>query len=225
MFRKPLLCLVTARRRVCDGCDEAMARRCLVDQAKQAIDAGIDLIQIREPDLEGAALFDIVSEVVSLARSSSARVIVNDRLDVAIAAGAAGVHLPGRSMPPAAARRLAPPGFLIGRSVHREDDESVTSDAVDYLIAGTVFPTASKPDAARLIGEDGLSAIVRAARCPVLAIGGLTLDAIPRVARGGAFGIAAIGLFMGDRGPCRAVPLRDTVAAVRAAFDTPQAGP
>src|SRR6476661_945799 len=100
MFRKPIVCLVTARRRLCDGCDDLRARRCLVDQAKEAIDAGVDLVQIREPDLEGAALVEVVRDIVGLARSSGTRAIVNDRLDVAIAAGAEGVHLRADSISP-----------------------------------------------------------------------------------------------------------------------------
>ena len=232
MFRKPIVCVVTARRRLCPGCDDARARRCLVQQAQAAIDSGVDLLQVRERDLEAAALTAIVEEIVILARSSSTRVVVNDRLDVALAAGAAGVHLRGDSMPPRAARRLAPAGFLIGRSVHGVEEAAAAADA-DYLLAGTVFPTPSKPDAA-LIGESGLAAIARSVRCPVLAIGGVTLDLASRVAAAGASGVAAIGLFIdggagsADQGggrACRAASLRQTVESLRARFDSAGAAP
>ena len=133
-------------------------------------------------------------------------------------------------MPAEAVRRIAPPGFLIGRSVHRSD-EAVAAGPVDYLIAGTVFPTSSKsgeragppgPTADRLLGLTGLGQIVRSARVPVLAIGGLTVERAVAVRAAGAAGLAAIGLFI-DRareGPCRAMPLGEVVEALRRKFDS-----
>jgi len=93
-------CLVTDRRRLCPDADSfAAARACLVEQARRAAAAGVDLIQIRERDLESAALAALVAEVVAVTRESSTRVVVNDRIDVALAAGADGVHLRGDSVP------------------------------------------------------------------------------------------------------------------------------
>ena len=215
----PLVCLVTDRRRLCDGCDLERASRCLMLQIREAVAAGIDLIQIRERDLEAAALTALVAEAVGIARGTRTRVVVNDRLDVAIAAGAAGVHLRADSIPSAAARQLAPGGFLIGRSVH-DTHEAAADSAADYLIAGTAFPTASKTDADRWLGEAGLAAIVRAAPVPVLAIGGVTIERLPSVAAAGAAGFAEIGLFVGAAGACRAISLGSLVAAARLRFDT-----
>jgi thiamine-phosphate diphosphorylase len=149
-------------------------------------------------------------------------VIVNDRLDVALACGAAGVHLPADAIPPAAARAIAPPGFVIGRSVHGADEAAAVARDVDYLIAGTTWPTASKPGDQPLLGVAGLRRVVAAAKVPVVAIGGVTIDRIAEVKMTGAAGIAAIGLFMGAADPdgCRAAALRGTVDAARAAFDT-----
>ena len=104
--------------------------------------------------------------MVALARGSQTRIIVNDRLDVAIAAGAAGVHLRSDSVPPANARALAPAGFLIGRSVHNAVDARRFGGDVDYLVAGTVWATPSKPAGHMLLGVDGLAAVVRAASSP-----------------------------------------------------------
>src|SRR5262249_5819837 len=134
------LCLVTDRSRLASltGSDD------LLELARRAIDAGVDLIQIRERALEAAALTTLASAVLELASGSATRVVINDRLDVAIACGADGVHLRGDSMPIAGARRLAARPFLIGRSVHSVDDARAASGA-DYVIAGTVFPSASKP--------------------------------------------------------------------------------
>src|SRR5262249_21752271 len=100
-------------------------------------------------------------------------------------------------------------------------EEAASITGVDYLIAGTMWPTMSKPDTDRLLGVDGFSSVVRAATVPVLAIGGVTLDRVRDVALAGGAGIAAIGLFMNARDqPCRAAPLDAVVRDLRARFDT-----
>jgi thiamine-phosphate pyrophosphorylase len=189
---------------------------------RHAVDAGIDLVQVRERDLTTADLADLVSDLVRLRRGTRTRIVVNDRVDVAVACGADGAHLRGDSMSADVVRRVAPPGFLVGRSVHSVN-EARTAGPVDYLIAGTIFETASKT-AAALLGVEGLTSVVDAVRVPVLAIGGVSIDRVPAVATTGAAGVAAIGLFIGSdaesEGPCRAVPLRTRVDAIRARFDT-----
>jgi thiamine-phosphate pyrophosphorylase len=219
--RRPIVCLVTDRPRLCVGCDDSASRRCLRAQVQAAVAAGIDLVQLRDREMAAARLADLVSEAVGVARGSATRILVNDRLDVAIACGADGVHLRADSVPAASVRPLVPRGFLIGRSVHAPDEAVRVAAGVDYLIAGAVFPTASKPGAMRRLGDEGLAAVVRAVGVPVLAIGGLTVEHLPRVAAAGAAGIAAIGLFLGDDAatPCRSVPLDARVRAARAAFD------
>src|SRR5213079_48399 len=113
-----------------------------------------------------AELADVVREDVAVTRGSSTRVIVNDRLDVAIACGADGVHLRGDSL---------------------AVEEALAAAGADYLIAGTVFPSASKPRAA-LLGCDGLAAIARSVDVPVLAIGGITESRVDAVVQAGAAG-------------------------------------
>jgi thiamine-phosphate pyrophosphorylase len=220
---------VTDRRRLSVGAaDPGRARQCLLEQAQHAVDAGIDILQIREPDLEASELARLVTWMVALARGSRSRIVVNDRLDVALACGAGGVHLRVDSMPPPAARSIAPRGFVIGRSVHTLEEAAAVASDVDYLIAGTVWPSESKPCGAAgppLLGLSGLSAIAAAVEVPVLAIGGVTVDRIPGVVSCGAAGVAAIGLFMGSPGDaggsgCRARALHGTVQAARARFDT-----
>lgn len=200
-----MLCLVTDRRRAD-----------VVEQARRAVAAGIDLFQIRERDLDAAALASLVDAVLRIASGSRTRVIVNDRADVAIACGADGVHLRGDSISVSDARRLGP-SLLIGRSVHSVADARAAAGA-DYLIAGTVFPTASKPDAAAWLGIDGLRAIVAASPSPVLAIGGVTVDRFREIASSGARGAAAIALFSHGS-------LADVAAAARAVFDSVKARP
>jgi thiamine-phosphate pyrophosphorylase len=189
---------VTDRRRLCpDAATFAAARSCLVEQARRAAAAGIELIQIRERDLDAADLAALVREVVAITRESRTRVVVNDRLDVALACRADGVHLRGDSYPVKDARRLMPPPLLVGRSVHTVEEVALAAGA-DYVIAGTVFPSVSKPAArpAQLLGLEGLRNIVKASAMPVLAIGGITPDRIEAVLAAGAAGVAGIGLFI-----------------------------
>jgi len=144
--------------------------------------------------LSAADLYVLAVSVTKLAAGSATRVVVNDRFDVALASGAHGVHLRGDSLGTPAVRASAPGGFLIGRSVH---DAAAAKAAVgaDYLIAGTVWPTASKPAAHPTIGLEGLSEIVQATSVPVLAIGGVTLERAHLLLKQGAAGLAAISLF------------------------------
>ena len=177
----------------------------------EAADAGVDLIQIRERDLEASALAAMVTRIVQITRGCRTRVVVNDRIDIALACEADGVHLRGDSIPPARARAIVPPGFLIGRSVHETAEALAAAPHVDYLIAGTVFPTTSKPGRTDFLGLRGLAAIAAAVPVPVLGIGGVTAERVVEISAAGAAGIAAVALFTGaDR------PIRDVVRAIRA---------
>lgn len=196
---------------------------CLLEQIGYAVAAGIDVVQIREDDLDGGRLASVVRDAVALAKGSRTKILVNDRVDVALAAGAAGVHLKSRSMPAAIVRRVAPEGFLIGASIHSRAEAEELSGAVDYLIAGTVWPTASKPPAHPCLGLDAFARLAAAMTVPTLAIGGVSAARVADVAGAGGAGVAGIGLFMGpdaarDRA-CRAVPLERVVEDLRASFD------
>ncbi len=222
-----MLCLVTDRRRLLPGAASLeSARRCVLEQAQYAVDARIDLIHLRERDLSSADLAALAADLLRLTRRTATRVVINDRLDVALACGADGVHLRADSFTVTAARRLAPSSFLVGRSVHSVS-EAPTADGADYIVAGTVFPTASKGGAGACIGVEGLRAIVRAVAAPVLAIGGISIERAGEVAAAGAAGIAGIGLFMAPEtvapSSCRAVPLADRADAVRYQFDSRRA--
>ena len=224
--RPLILHLVTDRRRLSPSAGEEEARACLLRQIAWAVAAGVDAVQVRERELEAAQLASLVTAAVALTRGTATRVIVNDRLDVAVACGADGVHLGGHSVPVGAARAIAPAGFLIGRSVHSLDEWRVHAAGADYLIAGTVWPTESKPGQRTFLGPAGLAEIAAAAGVPVLAVGGVTVERTAAVAASGAAGVAAVGLFMGAAGSgadarCLAVPLEELAAGARTAFDTP----
>jgi thiamine-phosphate pyrophosphorylase len=168
----------------------------LVSGVAAAARGGVDLVQIRERRLEAGALTALVERAVAAVRGSRTRILVNDRLDVALAAGAHGLHLPAHGIAAPRARAIAPPGFLIGRSVHdvREAQRVAAEGGLDYLFFGTVFASASKPDTPP-VGSDALAAAAAAVPVPVLAIGGVTLERAGELARAGAAGAAAIGMF------------------------------
>jgi thiamine-phosphate diphosphorylase len=214
---RPVICLITPPR-----APGAAARRALVDRIGAAARAGVHLVQIRQPDLDGGALARLVEESRAAVGGTRARVLVNDRLDVALAAGADGVHLRGDSMPAARVRAVAPAGFLIGRSVHSANEaRAVAQDgSLDYVIFGTVFATASKPGAT-VAGPEGLAAACEDVPIPVLAVGGITPERLGAVAAAGADGFAAIGLFA--TGALEDLP--EVIRRAVRAFDTPAAVP
>lgn len=216
---RPVVCLVTDRTRIphAGGTD---GRPELVEFVRGAARAGVDLIQIRERDLTARDLYGLVCACVKATARTGAYLLVNDRIDVALAAGAAGVHLRSDSPDGSRVRRIAPAGFLVGRSVHGPDEAVavVKNGKVDYLIAGTVFPTPSKPGTHEYLGLEGLRGVVRRVNVPVLAIGGVTSSTIVAVAATGAAGFAAIGLFA-DAG-ADGEELVQLVRKTRREFDT-----
>jgi thiamine-phosphate diphosphorylase len=192
-----ILCLVTDRRRLglAVGARPEDWVEVLREQVSAAAWAGVDLIQVREPDLEAGELVDLVRSLIGLTVGTPSKVLVNDRVDVALAARASGVHLKERSMLPADVRRITPSGFLIGCSVHTPAAVAARK-AADFLVAGTVRPTASK-SAVEYLDQDGLQRIVEvAAGQPVIGIGGLDIPSIPILAASCAAGMAAVGAFI-----------------------------
>ena len=170
----------------------------LVERLVRAARSGVSAIQIRERDLSGRDLTALVRRVIAAVQSTPAIVLVNDRPDVAIAAGAAGVHLRADSMPGTRLRAMTPPGFVIGRSVHDpgDVDAAVAEHAYDYLLFGTVFTSAGKPAGHRTAGLDGLRAACQRSPVPVIAIGGIDASRLPLIEASGAAGFAAVGMFM-----------------------------
>ena len=150
---------------------------------------------------------------VGIARGTQSLILVNERFDVALAAGAAGVHLRSSSVPAPVVRPHLPPGFLVGRSVHGAGEAARVAVArgVDYLTLGTVYASASKPGLSPC-GVEALAATARAVCLPVLAIGGVTVDNMSEVLDAGAAGAAAIGLFA-EPGPAGSF---DSIGAIAA---------
>jgi thiamine-phosphate diphosphorylase len=209
--------MITDRRRLAGDQQDALVLR-----VSAAARAGVHLIQIRERDLDARPLTELVERCVAAVSGTRARVLVNDRLDVALAAGAHGVHLRGDSLSAARARSIAPPAFLIGRSVHSRD-EAVRADegeGLDYLIFGTVFSTSSKSGATPA-GVSGVADVAAATRLPVIAVGGMNAATVRALGDTGAAGFAAIGLFA-DGSPDQ---LEMSIHQASLAFDTPRDDP
>jgi thiamine-phosphate pyrophosphorylase len=209
--------MITDRRRLGSDGEDRLAGR-----VGTAARAGVHLVQIRERELDGGPYLRLVARCVDAVRGTRARILVNDRVDVALAAGAHGVHLRADSVAASRVRGVVPPGFLIGRSVHSvaEALRAAADGGADYLMFGTVFPTASKPGQAAA-GTTALAELVGATSLPVLAVGGVTVATAPEVARTGAAGVAAIALFAHGSDD----DLHAAVAAVVTAFDTPAGVP
>lgn len=177
-----------------------------------AVAAGADWVQIREKDLLARELLTLAREAVgaaSEARTDEVRVVINDRLDVALAAGAAGVHLGGESLPPRDVvgwRRSgnAPADFLVGVSCHNLEQACAAEDAgANYVFFGPVFETPSKAPFGSPQGISKLAEVCRAVQIPVVAIGGINADNGAECLRAGAAGIAAIRMFQESHDPAK----------------------
>lgn len=180
----------------------------------RAIEAGVDLIQIRVRDVETRALLSLVRSAVKMAAGTVSRVVVNDRLDVALAAGASGVHLGQHSMPARRAREITPGAMLIGVSCHSLDEAREAEAAgADYILLGPVFETPSKIAFGPPLGLASFRNISSQIRTPALALGGITAERARRCIEAGAAGIAAIRMF--EEAPSMA----ELVEHLRAEFD------
>lgn len=216
-----ILCLVTDRGRLGAAIGARPDRwlDALREQVHAAAAAGVNLVQVREPDLEAGVLTRLVRSLMDIVEGTETKVLVNDRVDVALAANASGVHLKERSVLPSEVRRIAPFGFVIGCSVHGTVAVAARR-AADFLIAGTVRPTVSKPTVDYL-DEAGLRRIVEAAgEQPVLGIGGLDIPSIPLLAATCAAGMAAVGAFIPTAGEDVTEFVQKRVAELRFALES-----
>ena len=192
--------------------DERLATpRAVEDVVREALLAGAPAVQLRAKPLTPAELFPLAVRLRAMTRDHGALLFINDRLDIALAAGADGVHLGPDDLPVPAARRAVAaagpagprPRFLIGFST--DDPEAAReaeADGADYIGCGAVYGTTSKPDVGdKRIGVDRLREVVRAVRIPVVGIGGITPRNAPAVAATGAAGAAVIGAVMAAEDP------------------------
>jgi thiamine-phosphate pyrophosphorylase len=205
-----LLCYITDRRQLTSVSLAAVVR--------ESVRAGVDIVQIREKDLTTRELMALVEEALRFNVGASgvgpgpnavrpylvgreygmegASVVVNDRVDVALAAGADGAHLAAHSMPVQVVRRFVPRAFVIGVSCHSlEEAIAAESGGADYLVLGPVFETPSKLGYGPPLGLEKLCNVTSRIRIPVLALGGITVDRVRLCLEAGASGIAGIRIF------------------------------
>ena len=178
----------------------------------RALQGGLSAVILRRPHASAREVYDMTRHLRPATRRFDTLLIVNDRVDVALAADADGVHLGARGMPPAAARRILAPGMLLGCSTH-DFDAAVEreQEGADYVLLGSIFPTASHAGVAG-IGTDHLREAVLRTRIPVVAIGGIDASNVSQVARAKAAGAAAISAYSGAPDPAA------VARAFRAAF-------
>lgn len=169
---------------------------------RAALDAGLPAVQLREKDLPGRPLLALAEALRAATADTGARLLVNDRVDVAIAVGADGVHLGGGAVPVAVARRLLPAGALVGVSTHAPGEAAL--DGADFAFFGPVWATPAKAGFGPPQGEDALGRAVAAARIPVLAIGGVTAARVPAARAAGAAGVAVVRAVLGADDPAAA---------------------
>ena len=172
-----------------DGC---LQGRALIDCVCEALEGGVTLVQYRAKTASSAEMYAEALQLKALCDSFNVPLIINDRLDIAMAVGAAGVHLGQNDLPCAAARKILGEDYIIGVSAHNPAEaKAALQSGADYLGCGAVFGTATKADVQKL-GTDGLAAICKAKGLPVVGIGGVTADNYREVRAAGADGAAIV---------------------------------
>ncbi|MDD1681609.1 MAG: thiamine phosphate synthase [Methanoregula sp.] len=167
--------------------------------ARLVIEGGADVVQLRDKGLPCRDLFAAACEIRKITREAGVLFIVNDRIDIAIASGAEGVHLGQDDLPLREARRIAPAGFIIGVSVGCVAEAvAAETGGASYVALSPIFPTASKEDAGHGHGIEVLREICSAVALPVIAIGGITRKNAPQVVAAGAEGVAVISSVVGQ---------------------------
>ncbi|MCI0405115.1 MAG: thiamine phosphate synthase [candidate division Zixibacteria bacterium] len=182
------LCLVTDR--------QFLGERSLVDIVAQAIRGGVDMVQLREKNLDARTWLDLAREVAQLCRKSKVFFIVNDRVDIAAASGADGVHLGQEDFPVALARKILGNQKIIGKSTHSlEQAKEAIKEKVDYVAVGPVFWTQTKK-IDRPVGTELVAQVRKLTRKPILAIGGIQPENAAAVIAAGATGVAVVSALM-----------------------------
>lgn len=172
-----------------DGC---LQGRALIDCVREALEGGVTLVQYRAKTASSAEMYNEALQLKALCDSFKVSLIINDRLDIAMAVGAAGVHLGQDDLPCAAARKILGEDYIIGVSAHNPAEaRAALLCGADYLGCGAVFGTATKADVKKLC-TDGLVAICREKGLPVVGIGGVTADNYREVRAAGADGAAIV---------------------------------
>ncbi len=171
--------------------------RSLLTVLSHAIQAGVQAIQLRERDLSTGELLSLAGDIQAMAKSGGVSLIINDRVDLAMALGLDGVHLRADSLSARSVRRIIGPRRLIGVSTHSaEDVRHATQGCADYAVLGPIFDTSSKRSFGPPLGLDLLADVCRRSPIPIFAIGGITCERVREVRQAGAYGVAVIGALL-----------------------------
>ncbi len=195
--------------------DRNLARgRPLAEVVRAAVEGGVTCVQLREKQADTREFLALARELMAVLAPYRVPLVINDRVDIALACGAQGVHLGQSDMPPQEARRLLPPGTFIGWSVESPDDVAASAALpVDYLGVSPVFSTPTKTDTMAPWGLDGLASVRATTRLPLVAIGGLNAVNARQAIHAGADGVAVVSAL------CAADDPRAAALALKAACD------
>lgn len=194
LHSQPLIYLVTSGKttaRTTPAADEFLG---VLQLVQAAVGAQIDLVQIREKNLTASVLYQLALSAARITKGAATKLLINDRSDIAAAAGADGVHLTTSSLPTAVVRQAFGDDFLIGVSTHSLEEANIAWEGgADFAVFGPVFETTSKKASAEPPGLTGLTSVCSAlSPFPVLALGGVSIDNVAECIRAGARGVAAI---------------------------------
>jgi thiamine-phosphate pyrophosphorylase len=171
--------------------------RPIAQSVEEAIAGGVSMVQLREKDISSREFYEIAVELRAVTRRHHVPLVINDRLDIALALGAEGLHLGQTDLPLKEARRLAGKNLFIGASAHTvEEALEAEREGADYLGVGPVYPTGSKADAGEVLGIAGLEAICARVKIPVIGIGGINAENAAPVISAGATGVAVISAIL-----------------------------
>jgi thiamine-phosphate pyrophosphorylase len=169
----------------------------LEEQTEAALRGGATLIQLRDKEMEGRCLFEVAQSLRKICHCYGTPLIINDRVDVALAVGADGVHLGQDDLPLEAVKPFVPDSFIVGVSAHTvEEAEQALALGASYIGIGAAYPTGSKVDA-KVVGPSRIREIMRKVPIPAVAIGGITIDKIPEIMTTGVQGVALISAVIG----------------------------
>lgn len=184
---------------------DASAPHSHLEQVREYVDAGVRIIQVRDKLASSRALYETVVAALEITRPRGVRLIVNDRVDIALAAGADGVHVGQEDLPAEAAREILGPLAIIGISSHSLAQARLAAEQpVDYVAFGPIFATTTKANPDPVVGLEGLAAVRAVIELPLIAIGGITLEKAPAVFAAGADSVAVVsdlraGASVGER--------------------------
>ena len=186
-----------------------------------ALDGGAEMIQLREKTLPSGTVLPLAERLRERCAAARVPFIVNDRVDLAVAVGADGVHVGQDDLPPAAARKILPPGRILGLSTHSVEQAAAAQRAgADYVAVGSMYPTATKPEF-QLVGPALAREVRPLVRVPLIGIGGITPDNVAAVIEAGCDGVAVISAVCAAPDPATAarrfVDAIDTARRARAA--------